>query len=360
MTVSNRLYRVDSVKFIAAVLVVVIHTSWYMFVSEQRSFWTYDSYRGIADIAVPVFFVFSGYFLAREDVRGTLAYSAKLFVLYVASTLLFLIFDLARILADRVILDRGFYEALREEVGRWSMSAFIRGDLGEVHLWYLIASAIAGCLIAIMRARGASVTTMLVIAGATWGVSLSGLIDLKAVVAFGGFPKALAFLVVGIWLAERQVESVWWHPLLAAVALSGYTILRYFEAGNAREILLVVAAYGLAAFAIAPDARRTLVARLGKYSLTIYILHMMVYTMSTRVLKYMNIDYSAVSGEVWFTFGLAAVAVVVSIALHKPFEALVIRPCMQLAKRLVPHAARGEGVEVPPASGANQLGSLTL
>ena len=286
MAPSNHLYRVESVKFVAAILVVVIHTSWFMVASEQRSFWTYDSYRGIADIAVPVFFVFSGYFLSRKDVHGILVWSAKLFALYLASTLIFLLYNLGRIGADRLFLDRGFYEALRDEVGRWTMSAFLRGDLGAVHLWYLIASAIAGCLIAAMRSRGASAMTMLVIAGSAWGVSLSGLINLKPIVVYGGFPKALAFIVIGVWLAERTVKPTWWQPVLAAAALSGYTVLRYLEAGSARELLLVVASAALVAFAVSPTARRTNLSRLGKYSLSIYILHMLINSMSTRVLTY--------------------------------------------------------------------------
>jgi len=336
MAARVRLFRVDAVKLLAAVLVVIIHTSWYMYVSDQRSFWTYDVYRGVADVAVPVFFVFSGFFLARKDARGILAWSAKLFVLYVASTLLYLLYDLARLAADRVVVGHGFVTALREEVGSWSMSAFVRGDLAEVHLWYLAASAIAGCLLAVMRARGAGAGTMLVVAFATWAVAGSGLVDLQRVVAYGGFPKALAFLAVGVWLAERGARSAWWQALVAAVALAGYTVLRHLGAGTAIELLLVVAACALAAFAITPDARRGVLSRLGTYALTIYVLHVMVYSTATRVLRYADVDYSGVSGEPWFTFALAAVAILGSVALHRPFEALVVRPCARLAQRLVP------------------------
>src|SRR5690606_32642510 len=137
---------------------------------------------------VPIFLVLPG-FLARRDARGINAWPARVFMLYRVAPGIYVVFDVLRVMTDRLFLDRGLRASLRSVVKDWSMSTFVRGGLAEVHLWSLVACAIAGLLLALMRARGASAGTMLAIGGPVWVVSLTGLVDLSPVVVSGGFPR---------------------------------------------------------------------------------------------------------------------------------------------------------------------------
>lgn len=335
MTKAEHLHRIDSVKLVAVVMVVTIHASWYMYTSEQRSFWTYDVYRGALDIAVPIFLVLSGYFLARKDARGIVSWSSRVFALYLAATGMYVAFDVLRVLTDRIFLDRGLRAGVRAVVEDWTMSSFVRGDLAEVHLWYLIACAIAGLILAFMRSRGASSETMLAVAGAVWVVSLTGLVDLSPVVVSGGFPRALVFLALGVFLAERNVQGSRRHLAVMVSALAVYTLLRYLGAGSAKDLLIVVAAYALGAYAVRPGTRPTIMSRLGRRSLTVYILHMMFISAATRTVQYAGLDFDTMRDEPWFTAVLVVIATVLSLALHRPFVGLVVRPVTTLSQRLV-------------------------
>lgn len=282
----------------------------------------------------------SGYFLARKHARGIIAWSAKVFMLYLVATGIYVVFDVLRVVTDRLFLDRGLRAGLRSVVKDWSMSTFVRGDLAEVHLWYLVACAIAGLLLALMRARGASAGTMLAIGGAVWAVSLTGLVDLSPVVVSGGFPRALVFVALGVFLAESAVQGTWRHLAVMAGALATYTLLRYLGAGSAKELLIVVAAYALGAFAVRAGARPTVVSRLGGRALTVYILHMMFISATTRAVQYAGLDFDTMRDELWFTAALVGIATVLSLVLHRPFDTYVVRTATRLSQRLVPVTRR--------------------
>lgn len=78
---------------------------------------------------------------------------------------------------------------------------------------------------------------MLTIGGAVWVVSLTRLVDLPQVVVSGGFPRALVFLALGVFLAESAVQGTWRHLAVMAGVLATYTLLRYLGAGSAKDLL---------------------------------------------------------------------------------------------------------------------------
>lgn len=187
-----------------------------------------------------------------------------------------------------------------------------------------------------MRVRGASAGTMLAIGGAVWVVSLVGLVDLSQVVVSGGFPRALVFLALGVFLAETAVQGTWRLLAVMAGVLATYTLLRCLGAGSAKELVIVVAAYALSAFAVRAGTRPSVVSRLGGRALTVDILHMMFISATTRAVQYAGLDFDTMRDELWFTAALVGIATVLSLVLYRPFDTYVVRTATRLSQRLVP------------------------
>lgn len=177
---------------------------------------------------------------------------------------------------------------------------------------------------------------MLAVGGAVWVVSLSGFVDLSALVVSGGFPRALVFLALGVFIAERSIQGSWRHVAVMAGALAVYTLLRYLGAGSAKDLLILVAAYALGAYAVRAGTRPSVLSRLGGRASTVYILHMMFISATTRAVQYAGLDFDTMRDEPWFTAALVVIATVLSLALHRPFENFVVQPAARLSQQLVP------------------------
>lgn len=138
-------YGIDIVKFICAILVVSIHIAPFGN-NERLSLLNYGIQNYLARLAVPFFFVTSGFFLFRKtrydafDVHLPIQYAIKLFRLYVIWTSIYGIFIIKDILNDEKGVIHGTL-------------IFIRNFLFTgtyIHLWYLNASIFAVLLISLL------------------------------------------------------------------------------------------------------------------------------------------------------------------------------------------------------------------
>ena len=132
---------VDVVKFVLCFLVIAIHCNSYSLIPEK-----------LCELAVPLFFVFSGFFIfpkvASQGVYDSSVwrYVLKLLRLYLTYTIVF--FPLA--IYGFIHLDTPFIQALYRYIRNFLL---IGSQYYSWHLWYVLATIVAVSLIALLSRK---------------------------------------------------------------------------------------------------------------------------------------------------------------------------------------------------------------
>ncbi|MCL2593529.1 MAG: acyltransferase [Defluviitaleaceae bacterium] len=127
---------IDVLKIILAIFVVMIHTNPFLSVSAYLNLFVVDA---LARLAVPLFFMSSGFFLASKlhDFRAVLNYIKKIVLLYLIWSIIYLPINVYNIMQDpsflRLYIQRFFFEG----------SYYI--------LWFLPALAFGSILLYFLR-----------------------------------------------------------------------------------------------------------------------------------------------------------------------------------------------------------------
>ena len=191
---------IDRFRMIAAILVIAIHTSPLTTVNDTADF---ILTRVIARVAVPFFFMVSGYFLFRHgaDTRRLRSFLKKTGILYIVSILLY--------------LPLNFYNG---SATQWALlpnlirSLFVEGTF--YHLWYLpaamLGAAVAWGLLQSVKQSGALLISLFLFAIGLLGDSYYGFADkvpvlkslYEAIFALSGYTRnglffAPLFFVLG-------------------------------------------------------------------------------------------------------------------------------------------------------------------
>lgn len=286
---------IDIMKFIMALFVVVLHTHPLQTVNAVADFATADV---IARVAVPFFFVASGFLLEKQmsthhgETSGILKkYIRKLLILYCIWTVIYLpVIICSKIIESEESLAKCIFSAVRDFI--------FAGSYGQ--LWYLPAVAVGVLLVYLLRKYlGEKWTTVVLLAlfvmglltQSYFGLTLAGMKPesvlwkaMKAVkkvmvtcrngVFFGGI-----FIYMGTWIARCDLKMKQW---MAVSGLILSTILFYMEAsylwriGSVREkdmyLMLLPTAFFLMMLALNIEVEWNTVF-LRKMSIHIYLVH---------------------------------------------------------------------------------------
>ncbi|MDE6386360.1 MAG: acyltransferase [Lachnospiraceae bacterium] len=286
---------IDIMKFIMALFVVVLHTHPLQTVNAAADFATADV---IARVAVPFFFVASGFLLEKQmSARQTekkeilLKYAKKVLILYCIWTVIYLpIIISSKIIDSEESLVKSIFSAVRDFI--------FAGSYGQ--LWYLPAVAVGVLLVFVLRKylgeRWSAITLLILFlmglaTQSYFGLTLAGLDSegilwkgMKAVkkvmvtcrngVFFGGM-----FVYMGTWIARCNLKMKQW-VVVSGLILS--TILFYAEAlylwnaGSVREkdmyLMLLPTAFFCMMLALQIQTKRDTVF-LRKMSINIYLVH---------------------------------------------------------------------------------------
>lgn len=135
---------IDAFRYVAAVLIIMIHTSPLESVNEIADF---ILTREIARVAVPFFLMISGYYVAyRFYVKSTDAQQAmihmvrKLGIIYISATIVYL----------PVRIYSGYFN---EDINAWKLVRDVLFDGTFYHLWYLPAAMLGISLVYLMSKR---------------------------------------------------------------------------------------------------------------------------------------------------------------------------------------------------------------
>lgn len=276
---------IDRFRLIAALLVVTIHTSPLATYSETGDF---ILTRAVARIAVPFFFMTSGFFLFSEgtgNVRKLTAFLKRTAVLYAAAIFLYLPVNLY--------------------TGYFRMDCFLPNVLKDLvfdgtfyHLWYLPAS-MAGAAITwyLIKRTGFSVSfavTLLLYVVGLFGDSYYGIAEkipilqsfyqqlfLVSDYTRNGFFFAPVFFVLGGMLREGQrKENRRFDGVIAGISFGAMIaealLLKHFsvQRHDSMYLCLLPCAYFFFRFLITFRGKRSPVS--GQVSLLVYLIHPMM------------------------------------------------------------------------------------
>ncbi|SET16158.1 Surface polysaccharide O-acyltransferase, integral membrane enzyme [[Clostridium] aminophilum] len=197
-TVGKNCNMVDVIKVICAVMVVMGHIEPFgKDVPETFAYLNFGFQKYLARIAVPFFFVASGYFLFRKsstenfDVRHSAKYIKRILRLYLTWTILYL-----------PLIIRGFFhdeKGLKHAISMFVRYFFFTGSYAQ--LWYLPALMTAVLIVTILLHRRIAVWRILAIGGFFYFIGLFAQ-------SWFGFIRPLEHHLPGIWNFLKLVEQV--------------------------------------------------------------------------------------------------------------------------------------------------------
>lgn len=194
---TERNYHIDILKLIASMLVVLIHVVDH---TTGRLFW-----RPVLDLAVPIFFMITGYLVLHRSMDYIKNYVKTLLKVYVTVGLFywvgnFIIINMTQ--GVRYTISNYIKAYILGELVSWeNISA---GIVGQYHLWYIWASIIG--IIIFMNLKKLNLPDWLMVAIGFTGYMIS-LSNPNSYIVSGGFPKAFFFLAVGYLLYNRTQVS---------------------------------------------------------------------------------------------------------------------------------------------------------
>lgn len=157
---------VDLMKFIFALLIVALHKNPLTSINLDVNFFIVNY---IARLAVPFYFIASGYFLFRKtsyeefDISVVFKYAWRIYKLYLIWTVIYMY----PIIKNQILIDKNglFYEILM-----WIRDFIFSGSY--FHLWYLNATVFSVLLVGILIKKKMSIRKIISIASIFYGIGL--------------------------------------------------------------------------------------------------------------------------------------------------------------------------------------------
>jgi surface polysaccharide O-acyltransferase-like enzyme len=287
-----RLYKIDEIKFICAVMVVVIHVTAILPQLSLSTFWNYEIYRRLLNIAVPFFFTSSGLLMAlkfkknQNFTKYMQNYSFKILTIYLSFTLFYMCFHYVLIISDRLFLKISFHESSKNFFDAMTMKNFINGSIGSYQLWFLTSLLLGSLLIMLFTHLKLRSEVIFLISILLYLAFSTGIITLNNVFDFGGVFFSFLYISMGFYIGNKQNLSVKKPCIGFSISILFYWI--FYRTGIA-DIFLLLSVFYLIVYGIQRSSRPTRLSRLGEHSLNIYILHVFFLQTIFQLLRYFEI-----------------------------------------------------------------------
>lgn len=137
-------YNIEKIRIFAAVCVIYIHASTFIYSSGEATFWNYYLMRRFSDVGVVFFFATTGYFLAlnksNDKIRKTIKMLFNTWV--IAAISYFILFSSINFL-KYLLLEESFISGIKELLKTVNLTNLITGRMFSGVTWYLPASIVA-------------------------------------------------------------------------------------------------------------------------------------------------------------------------------------------------------------------------
>jgi peptidoglycan/LPS O-acetylase OafA/YrhL len=155
---------------------------------------------------------------------------------------------------------------------------------------------------------------------------------LSAISAYGGFPKGFFYLAMGFYLGHYKL-NLKYPALLAFISLTLYSISRIIYPSGVGELLLAFATLCILIACASSNGKPTLLSKLGKYTLSIYILHVLVYESIYRIYNY--IGYFDHYLNIYSYIIVGILSVVIPMLIYKPLDKLFVNPLSRFIRLIL-------------------------
>lgn len=319
-------HTIDTLKFFAAIAVVLIHTTGSLQQFNLATLANYYSYRPLLDLAVPFFFAASGYFLSGKTLSYLPGYIKKILSIYISFTIFYILFKLLMTFTDRLILSTSFWNGIHAFFQGLTIKGLINGSIGSFHLWFLTALMISALLLFICLRLSLKSEFIFLTAGIVYFSNLVGILSFNDVFIYGGFAKGFFYLAMGFYLGHKDNAKIRFPLLGFAGSILILTLLSYYHS-SLNVLFLMAATYHLLVFASQNPGEKSYLSRLGSYSLNIYILHIFVYQSINKIYIYSGItEFYKLP---YYYVSTTILAIIIPILLYRPVDKFLAAPVAQ-------------------------------
>lgn len=270
-----RNYSIDKVKLLASFAVVFMHVVNYLPTTEYANYWTYDWYFPLLDLAVPLFFVFSGYFLSRKKTEQIPSYANKILVMLIAYNIVYILIKWPMDILSGLIQGRSGTDLIFSYFHTMSWSNVITGIFGSEHLWYLSALLFSSWILYYVNKNKLSSLTAFTI-----GITLFLLIFIPPInflwdnlLLYGGFVKGYFYLSMGYYLAKSRFnypnKVYYFVATIIMLVVIGSQVNNQFI----YELLLALVVFNTVNILKKNPGHPSILSKFSHHSLSIYLLH---------------------------------------------------------------------------------------
>lgn len=323
-------YTLSKFKVIAAISVVLIHSTYFIYADGEASFFNYYWYRPLLNFAVPFFFAASGYLLSFKSIEYFKPYLKKILSMYALYTLLYLIFDAVRTIGSQMVQGSNVIDSVKVFLSTRSIYHIINGTLGHSHLWYLWALWLSGIILYLFLNYKVDIKLILAISITAYIITafMRGTPVVEEILKEGSFFEGLAFLAIGYFVGKEKPQ--FYRPLRKSLlALLFYTIFYQFTGiSGLVDLILIISTWYLIIFIANNPGNPSKLSRLDKFSTDIYLNHMFVITGYAVISSV--IPSLVISSAVLRVFVVTMFSVGISIIMSKPLKKIYLEPLSKI------------------------------
>lgn len=292
-------YTFDKLKAIAALLVIINHSTYFIIDKGLNTFYNYGFYEPLLSVSVPFFLMVSGYFIAlkKYDITYIRNQGKNLFILYLKYTLFYVLFSKMVLIMTNINNFDYIITNLKIYNSSYSNSNVLSGIVGKVHLWYLFAASLGYYILSLLLEKKVSITSILIFSFLVYYSDFFSIIGLHSLSNLGGAPKALFYTVVGIYVFNIiDKYEINYSGIISIFLWALYIVSSYMSMAGAKELIMILAIGFTLIYAIKNNSKQNLLSYLGSKSLNVYIMHMAIMSLFSLFIATIGLDYYAHPG----------------------------------------------------------------
>lgn len=273
---SKRNNRIDNIRMIMTLFVVLIHTTAFKFENNPR-FINYFFYRYIFDLAVPFFFATTGYYIAKNNSAASsdrIVSTAKIFI---KASIFYICWDLLRYIIYNG--KYGFTKYFNFRMNRINFYEIFIGQFGSYHLWYYSALIISLTFI-FLFCKDENIKALLPVSLISYIFLQSLPVNIAYKPLLSGKAQSLFYISLGVQstLSEKgqnyKIKEQNYKIIILVKSIMSallYTLARHYNYESVAFFLISVSTYNLIKYATLENNDKLIISSSSQLSNNIYL-----------------------------------------------------------------------------------------
>ena len=277
-------YSLDILKFLSALMVVIIHAGSITTALGNDDFMNYYWYRHLLNLAVPIFFASSGFVLANKSNQRMRKYTIDIFKLFIQFSFFYILWNFITIGIDALLLPSASFSPFFDS---FQIEGIQKGTFGKYHLWWLLTASQSVGIIYLLRKLSLKPYQILSLSIGIFILWHTDTVLPVQLLAYGGLAQGLLFTSLGYFVGCSSFKRK--YDLLIACLLIGlYWISSQFFAIHFLEDALwfFIVLRLLRWIKFHPGQKRRATS-LKKYADATYLMHVAFLELYRQLIQYM-------------------------------------------------------------------------